>query len=236
MSHQGKPLSRRTVDSYNYLLRDHINPTFEETPVSEITLEMVRNWYSNVSRIRTRGRKSKSDARGSEVPTTRARAYEVLRMVLNVAVDDGLIDKNPCRIKGATTVQPAHDATVLLPAEIDALAAAMPQKLSASVLLAAWCGLRPSETFELRRRNLNADCSVLTVAYAVTYRNGEIVIDRPKAGSDGDVVLPDHIRPAIRRQHAGLLVGEAVGRRRSDPRGSRCSVVNTVNLVARTCR
>ncbi|WP_157978619.1 MULTISPECIES: tyrosine-type recombinase/integrase [Nocardia] len=200
VSRRGKPLARRTVDSYNYLLREHINPTFGATPVADITLEMVRDWYSSVSRVRPQGRKSKSSGTNSaDVPTTRARAYEVLRMVCNVAVDDGLIDKNPCRIKGATAVQPAHDATVLAPAEIDALATAMPPELSASVLLAAWCGLRPSETFELRRRNLNADCSVMTVAFAATYRNGEIVIDRPKAGSDGDVVLPDHIRPAIRR-------------------------------------
>ncbi|MEV0768632.1 tyrosine-type recombinase/integrase [Nocardia salmonicida] len=198
VSRRGKPLARRTKDSYNYLLRDHINPTFEETPVEDITFEMVRDWYSSVSRIRPTGRKSKVDNSKSEVPTTRARAYEVLRMVLNVAVDDGLIAKNPCRIKGATAVQPAHDATVLLPAEVGRLAAAMPDSLSASVLLAAWCGLRPSETFELRRRNFNEDCSVMTVAFAATYRERKIEIERPKAGSSGEVVVPDHIRAAIR--------------------------------------
>nr|WP_280140866.1 site-specific integrase [Nocardia vulneris] len=73
-------------------------------------------------------------------------------------------------------------------------------------MLAAWCGLRPSETFELRRRNLNADCSLLTVALAATYREGKIVIDRPKSGSSGDVVIPDHIRAAI-RQHLRAYVG-----------------------------
>ncbi|WP_194825037.1 tyrosine recombinase XerC [Nocardia sp. XZ_19_231] len=118
-------------------------------------------------------------------------------MVLNVAVDDGHIDQNPCRITGATAVQPAHDTRILLPREIAALADAMPEELAASVLLAAWCALRPSETFELRRRNLNADCSILTVAFAATYRKGEIVIDRPKDGSTGDVWLPDHIRSTI---------------------------------------
>ncbi|KIA61370.1 hypothetical protein FG87_31225 [Nocardia vulneris] len=131
MSRRGKPLARRTVDSYNYLLRDHINPTFELTPLPQITLEMVRDWYSTVSRVRPRGKKFKGDKKDVDVPTTRARAYEVLRMVLNVAVDDGLIEKNPCRIKGATAVEPAHDATVLAPTEIDALTAAMPPELSA---------------------------------------------------------------------------------------------------------
>ncbi|MFD5179307.1 tyrosine-type recombinase/integrase [Nocardia sp. NPDC058379] len=132
------------------------------------------------------------------MPTTRARAYEVLRMVLNVAIEDGHITHNPCRITGATTVQPAHDTTVLTPHEIDALAAAMPDYLSASVLLAAWCGLRPSETFELRRRNLDTDCTTLTITNAATYRNGHTVIDRPKHGSTGEVPIPHHIRTTIR--------------------------------------
>lgn len=197
VSRHGRPLARRTVETYNYLFREHINPTFETTPLTDITLAMVRDWYSNVARVRPRRAKSKPSNGDDAVPTTRARAYEVLRMVLNVAVEDGHIEKNPCRIRGATAVQPAHDTTVLLPAEIDALAAAMPEKLSASVLLAAWCGLRPSETFELRRRNLNADCSILTVAFAATYREGKIAIERPKAGSTGDVVIPDHIRSTI---------------------------------------
>ncbi|WP_216892203.1 tyrosine-type recombinase/integrase [Nocardia alni] len=211
VSRRGRPLSRRTIDSYKYLLREHINPTFETTPLTDITLESVRDWYSRVSRARPPAKRVRPDkppktAPTADVPTARARAYEVLRMVLNVAVDDGLIDKNPCRIKGATAVQPAHDATVLTPAEIQALAAAMPADLSASVLIAAWCALRPSETFELRRRNLNAECSILSVAFAATYRDGEILIDRPKAGSSGEVVIPDHIRSTLRthlEKHVG---------------------------------
>ncbi|MEV0683401.1 hypothetical protein AB0I35_05965 [Nocardia sp. NPDC050378] len=166
MSRRGRPLARRTVDSYTYLLREHINPTFETTPVTDITLEMVRDWYSTITRVRPRQSRSKAIDADDTVPTTRARAYEVLRMVLNVAVEDCHIDHNPCRIKGATPVQPAHDTAALTPQGIDALAAAMPEQLSASVLLASWCGLRPSETFELRRRNLDTDCSTLTVAFA----------------------------------------------------------------------
>ncbi|MFC9470977.1 tyrosine-type recombinase/integrase [Nocardia sp. NPDC056952] len=198
VSRRGQPLSRRTMESYKSLLRLHINPTFESTPVQDITLAMVRDWYSNVSRVRKRGRKSNPDQVHTEVPTQRARAYEVLRMVLNVAVEDELIVKNPCRIKGATAVQPAHDPTVLSPAEIGNLASAMPETLSVSVLLAGWCGLRPSETFELRRRDFNSDCSVMTVSFAATYREGKIEIGRPKSGSTGPVVIPSHIRAAVR--------------------------------------
>lgn len=199
VSRRGQPLSRRTKDSYFYLLRDHINPTFETTPVADITLEMVRDWYGSVSRAKPPAKRSRTKTPPpKDVPTARARAYEVLRMVLNVACEDGLIDKNPCRIKGATAIQPAHDATVLQPQEIAALANAMPKELRVSVLIAAWCGLRPSETFELRRKSFKADCAIVTISHAATYRAGEIAIDRPKAGSTGDVIVPEHIRAAIR--------------------------------------
>ncbi|MFI8974247.1 tyrosine-type recombinase/integrase [Nocardia asteroides] len=208
VSRRGQPIARRTKDSYRSLLRHHINPTFEMTPLPDITFEMVRDWYSNVARIRSRGRKSNANQDGTDVPTARARAYEVLRMVMNVAVEDGHIAKNPCRIKGATAVQPAHDPTVLLPAEIGKLALAMPEELSVSVLLAAWCGLRPSETFEIRRRDFNADCSVMTVSFAATYREGRVEIGRPKSGSTGPVVIPSHMRAAV-RTHLDRFVDSA---------------------------
>lgn len=199
MSRRGQPLSKRTKDSYFYLLRDHINPTFETTPVTDITLDMVRDWYGSVSRAKKPAKRPRTETPPSkDVPTARARAYEVLRMVLNVACEDGLIDKNPCRIKGATAIQPNHDATVLQPQEIAALANAMPKQLRVSILIAAWCGLRPSETFELRRKSFKADCAIVTISHAATYRAGEITIDRPKSGSTGDVVVPEHIRAAIR--------------------------------------
>ncbi|MGV9832950.1 tyrosine-type recombinase/integrase [Nocardia niigatensis] len=209
VSRRGQPLSRRTKDSYFYLLREHINPTFETTPVTEITLEMVRDWYNSVSRAKKPAKRPRTKTPPSkDVPTARARAYEVLRMVLNVACEDGLIDKNPCRIKGATAIQPNHDATVLQPPEIAALANAMPKELRVSILIAAWCGLRPSETFELRRKSFKADCTIVTISHAATYRAGEIAIDRPKSGSTGDVVVPEHIRAAI-RAHLNDYVGKS---------------------------
>ena len=43
------------------------------------------------------------------------------------------------------------------PAEVDRLAAKMPARLRASVVLAAWCGLRWGETSELRRKDVSKD-------------------------------------------------------------------------------
>ena len=47
-----------------------------------------------------------------------------------------------------------RDVDVLTPAEVDKLAAKMPARLRASVVMAAWCGLRWGETSELRRKDV----------------------------------------------------------------------------------
>ena len=56
--------------------------------MAEIKEPHVRHW-----------RKGLLDSGAS--PITVAKAYSPLKAVMNTAVDDGLIGRNPCRIKGA---------------------------------------------------------------------------------------------------------------------------------------
>jgi integrase len=92
-----------------------------------------------------------------------------------------------------------RDVEVLSPAEVGRLAAKMPAQLRASVVLAAWCGLRWGETSELRRKDISRDAAVLRVHRAVTYRKGEFVVGHPKtAAGVRDVAVPPHIRPTVK--------------------------------------
>jgi hypothetical protein len=81
-------LRPKTVRLYGYLLRAHIAPHFAAVTVAGVTLARVRRW-----------RKTLLDSGVSAV--TAAKAYRLLRAILNTAVDDGLIRSNPCRVKGA---------------------------------------------------------------------------------------------------------------------------------------
>jgi integrase len=75
----------------------------------------------------------------------------------------------------------------------------MPAELQASVLLAAWCGLRWGETSELRRKDVTDDHSVLRIRRAVTYRDGRFHPGEPKtAAGVRDVTVPPHIRPVLK--------------------------------------
>nr|WP_234901705.1 site-specific integrase [Mycolicibacterium fluoranthenivorans] len=71
-------------------------------------------------------------------------------------------------------------------------------RFRALVLLSAWCGLRYGEVSELRRKDFDADCSVVTVARGVTHRSGNCMVDTPKDGQPAKVVIPPHIRDDIK--------------------------------------
>jgi hypothetical protein len=81
-------LSPTTNDLYRRLLRLHVLPTFGPLDLDEITSPRVRTWRTE--RLTT-----------TEAPTTVAKAYRLLKAIMQTAADDELIRRNPCRIRGA---------------------------------------------------------------------------------------------------------------------------------------
>jgi integrase len=101
-----------------------------------------------------------------------AQAYRLLRMILGHAVREGRIDANPCQIARAGRVK-STDRVPATPAEIAALAAAMPERYAAAVHVAAWSGLRAGELFGLARRHVDLDAGTVRVE-AARKRRGPI--------------------------------------------------------------
>lgn len=98
---------------------------------------------------------------------TAAAAYATLRAALVSALDDGLIPANPCRIRGASS-HTANERGTCTPAEVGALADAMPERYRAAVIVAAWSALRYGELFALARRHVDLDAGTLRVERALT--------------------------------------------------------------------
>lgn len=73
----------------------------------------------------------------------------------------------------------------------------LPGSSCALVLISAWCGLRWGEVIELRRKDIGAGCESISVSRAVTHR-GSCRIDTTKSGKARSVVVPPHIRTAIK--------------------------------------
>ncbi|OBG36207.1 site-specific integrase [Mycolicibacter heraklionensis] len=184
----------RTRSMYKDLLRLHIKPKLGRIPVKNLTSDAVRGWYSSL---------------GTDHVRRNSHAYGLLHAVINTAVADGVIDRNPCNLPRAMNPARKREPTILAVDEVATLAEAIrPGRLKALVLISAWCGCRWGEVSELRRKDVSRDWAVLTVARGVTRRDGEYRVDTPKSGKGRKVVIPPHIRADI-KQHLSDNVGES---------------------------
>lgn len=179
-------LRPRTRALYESQFGQHIEPDLGGIAVRHMTPERVRAWYANL---------------GTDYPTRNSQVYILLRAILGTAVKDGLLPANPCQIE--RTYAPRKREPVILEAsEVGALADAMPAHYGALVLLSAWCGLRWGEVSELRRKDIGAGCETLTVARAISGKR----IELPKSGKVRTVVVPPHVRAAV-KHHVDAYVG-----------------------------
>ena len=200
-----RTLKPRTRDHYQRLLDRLILPTLGDNPLKALTPVVIRAWHAEL---------------GAKTPTLRAHAYGLLRTILATAVHDGLIASNPCHIRGAGNSKRVHKIKPLTLAELEALVAAMPERLRLLVLLAAWCGLRFGELTELRRSDIDMKNGRIKIRRAVVHVDGEAIVGTPKSDAGiRDVAIPPHLLPILKAhiaEHAefgrdGLLFPAAGG-------------------------
>ena len=189
-------LRPKTVLIYTGLLRCHIAPHFEHVTVAEVTLARVRRW-----------RRKLLDSGVSEV--TAAKAYRLLRAVFNTALDDGLIRRNPCRIKGAGT-EHSPERPVLTVTQVYALADAVGLRYRALILLAAFTSLRWAELAALRPGDIDLDARTVRVTRQLYYHDAGHSFGPPKSRAGvRDVDFPELIVPDL-REHLDWLPSSAV--------------------------
>jgi integrase len=70
-----------------------------------------------------------------------AKSYRLLKAILNTAVEDGIIRRNPCRIRGAA-LDKSPERSVLTLRQVMALADAIDPRYRALILLAVFGSLR----------------------------------------------------------------------------------------------
>jgi integrase len=163
---------------YDYLLRRLLLPAFEETPLGRIDAMTVRAWLAGLHEL------------GEVTPTTIAKAYRLLRRILNVAVEAGYLPRNPAAVKGAGLERAAEMRHVSIP-QLHALAEAVPGRYRALVLVAGYGGLRWGELVGLRRRRVDLTGARIHVVEQVAEVAGKFIVAPPKT-ADGQrvVVLP----------------------------------------------
>ncbi len=136
---------------------------------------------------------------------TAAKAYRLLKAILNTAADDGLIRRNPCRIKGAS-VEKSPERPVLTARQVFDLAAAIDPRYQALVLLAVFASLRWGELAALRHSDVDLNSQTVHVfRQLIELRGGGFGFSPPKSeAGKRKVVIPAAIAPVI-RQHVDRL-------------------------------
>ncbi len=181
----------RTVELYRSQLDNHIVPALGRRELSKLSTAEVRVWFANLVQ------------ESGLAPTTAAKCYRLLRTILNTAVEDELIVKNPCVIKGAATER-SPERPIATIAQVDALATAIDPRWRALVLLATYGSLRWGELTALTRQRIDlAAGTVDVVEQALELSGGTRVFGPPKTDAGRRTItlpafvvdeLADHMR------------------------------------------
>ena len=183
--------SPKKAQLFELLLRRHLLPTFGDINIADIRQEDVRAWRAQ--RLREGPQQERPFG-----PVTVAKAYRLLRAILNTAMKDKRIRENPCQIKGADR-ESSPERPVLSVAEVYRLAEAIEPRYRALILLATFGNLRWGELAGLRRRNLDLGNRIVRVVETV-YELDRLVKGTPKSeASIRKITLPELIMPELPR-------------------------------------
>lgn len=167
-----------------------------DMPIISITPPVIRAWHAR-------------SLRGTGGRTSISQSYRLMRSVFNVAVQDGAILRNPCKIPGAGAQQ-SPERSIATPAQVAELVEAITPRFRAAVVLAAWCGLRRGEVCALRTADVDLDRGVVRVS-----KNWVELLEEPtrfekdpkSAAGRRTVAVPPHVIPVL-REHANEYAGD----------------------------
>lgn len=178
-----RDLKAKTLHHYRDLLETRVYTAFGERRITAIATPMVRTWL----------------AAQDGAPTRKAQAYGLLKAILTTAVQDGVIDVNPCQM--VVKAPKRREIELLTPAQLWDVYDEMNAHYRPAVLVLSLCGLRFGECIELRRKDIRDDGRgmALRVRRAAVRVGAEIIVGTPKSDEGvRDVVVPGVVADILR--------------------------------------
>lgn len=219
----GRPLTPMTKQGYSGLLKRNILPTFGALPLRAITADRVGVWHAKLL---------------ERNPDQAAKSYRLLRAILNTAVSERRLPRNPCTIKGAGT-EHAPERPMLDTVTVLDLADAITPRLRALVILGAFVTLRPGELLGLRRCDVDLLKRQLHVRQQVheIAGSGRIVIPHAKtAAGMRTLTIHEHAIPALTEHLASYAEPGAEGLLFTGPSGGALYRSRLSREWAKACR
>ncbi|MGX7825630.1 tyrosine-type recombinase/integrase [Actinokineospora sp. 24-640] len=167
-------------------LRLHVFPHLGRRNLDSLRPSDVREW------LKTLQDKGLSDSYRQVI-------FIHLQTILNAAVDDERIRKNPCNAASVQKPQIPPRRVVPWSAErVHAVRAAMSERYRVTVTLGAGLGLRQGEVFALSPDDFDWDQDVVHVRRQVKIVGGRPCFALPKRGKTREVPLPRSVALAVR--------------------------------------
>lgn len=175
-------LAPNTLYGYRSLLDTHLLPAFGDIPIGKLDRLLIQEWVSTACQGRT--------------SNTRIRqAVQLIRQMLNLAVEAGHLGRNPAngvRVpKDHQREQPFLDA-----GQVAALASAC-REYEPLIYTFAYAGLRFGEAVAARRTNLDVRNCRLHITESASFTNGQTVYGPTKNHQRRTVALPRFLASAL---------------------------------------
>ncbi|MDX2643110.1 site-specific integrase [Streptomyces sp. PA03-1a] len=173
-------------------LRLHAFPHLGPRPIGSFQPEHVRDWLKQLE--------------GSlPVASYRRLIFDAVSSVLNAAVDDGLLAKNPCRVQSVKAPQPSPSRVRPWSVEqVFGVRAGLPERYQAMADLGGGCGLRQGEIFGVAVEDVSFLTGWLSVRQQVKKVRGTLVFAPPKRGKLRDVPLDPEVAGALAEHLEGF--------------------------------
>jgi integrase len=177
-------LKPSSLNLYRKLGDLHLVPAFGRQALASIAVSDVKGFLAALGQR-------------TGTPTVRA-AHRLLRRVLNVAVEEGRLARNPAARVNLPR-ESRHDHRFLTPDEIAAIAEEIPERYRALVYLLAYGGLRIGEAAALRVGDLDLLRRRVHVRATSVEVNGMLMEGETKGGRPRVVTLPEFVVDELAR-------------------------------------
>lgn len=222
-------VKQSTEARYLRELRIWVLPRWGMVPLERINTAAIQRWVAQlVSGDAIRDAKI-GQARPLAPKSIRSIVKIVFKTILDVAVSNGWLLKNPVVQVKLPRALPVHRRVYLTPIEVKAIADEMSDNNAIAVYLLTYTGVRIGELLALRCGDVDLDRMTLSITKTQSVDVGNRTIETtPKGNRSRTVPIPEGLRPGIMRLAGGHGSDEYLVRA---PRGGMQTTKNWRNRV-----
>lgn len=195
-----------TRAGYGYILNASILPALGRRRVASLRQSDIRAFVSAMQE-------------DGKAPGTVRNTYRVLKLVMQVAVEDERIKRNPCQ--GVKLPRSEHrEQHYLSAAQVSAVAEEMPERYRTLIYLAGYGGMRWSELAALRWKRVDLMRRTIQVSESVKRVKGEMHYGPPKTAAGRRTIrIPRFLAEMLAHEQAAAGEYDPDGFVFTSPRG-----------------